>query len=366
MSRFLLRRVFLAIPVLFGILLVTFFLVRAIPGDPCIAQLGERATKEICDAYFVRWGLNQPVPIQFMYYVGNILRGDLGMALRAQVPVTQVLAERLPVTIELGFAAMVFAVIVGIPLGIISAYRQNSFLDVFTMVLSNIGVSMPVFWLGLMLMIVFAVLIPNFTVGGIKPLAFLTLPPGRGPSVDSQERFYNFYNLVPEGEEPAQWMEFVSRLTLLNAAITLNFDLFGDAIRRLILPAIAVGTIPLSIIARMTRSSLLETLSQDYVRTARAKGLREFVVVMHHALKNALLPVVTIIGLNFGGLISGAVLTETVFSLTGIGKTLFEGITARDYPVIQGVTVVTAVAFVFINLVVDILYAFLDPRVRLE
>jgi peptide/nickel transport system permease protein len=197
-------------------------------------------------------------------------------------------------------------------------------------------------------------------------LAFMALPPGRGPSVAPEERFYNYYNLVPEGEEPAEWMEFISRLTLLNAAITLNWELFGDAFRRLILPAIAVGTIPLSIIARMTRSSLLETLSQDYVRTARAKGLREFVVVMHHALKNAMLPVVTIIGLNFGGLISGAVLTETVFSLTGIGKTLFEGITARDYPVIQGVTVVTAMAFVFINLVVDILYAYLDPRVRLE
>ena len=366
MGRFLLRRIALSIPVLFGILLVTFFLVRAIPGDPCVAQLGERATDEICDAYFIRWGLNEPLPVQFFFYVGNVLQGDLGVALRAQVPVTQVLAERLPTTIELGIAAMVFATLVGIPLGIISAYRQNSFLDVFTMMLSNIGVSMPVFWLGLMLMIVFAVLIPNFEVAGIKPLAFLTLPPGRGPSVEPAERFYNFYNLVADGDEPAAWMEFISRLTLLNASITLNWDLFVDAFRRLILPSIAVGTIPLSIIARMTRSSLLETLSQDYVRTARAKGLREFVVVMHHALKNALLPVVTIIGLNFGGLISGAVLTETVFSLTGIGKTLFEGITARDYPVIQGVTVVTALAFVVINLIVDIMYAYLDPRVRLE
>jgi peptide/nickel transport system permease protein len=366
MSRFFLRRIFLAIPVLFGILLVTFTLVRAIPGDPCVAQLGERATDEICDAYFERWGLNEPVPVQFAYYVGNVVRGDLGVALRAQVPVTQVLAERLPTTIELTIAAIIFSMLVGIPLGIISAYRQNSFLDVFTMMFSNVGVSMPVFWLGLMLMIVFAILIPNFQVNGFKPLAFLSLPPGRGPSVEPQERFYNYYGLIEDREEPAQWMEFVSRFTVLNAAITFNWDLFIDAVRRLILPAIAVGTIPLSIIARMTRSSLLDTLGQDYVRTARAKGLREFVVVMRHALKNALLPVVTIIGLNFGGLISGAVLTETVFSLTGIGKTLFEGITARDYPVVQGVTLVTAVAFVFINLVVDILYAYLDPRVRLE
>jgi peptide/nickel transport system permease protein len=425
MSRFLLRRIFLAIPVLFGILLVTFGLVRAIPGDPCVAQLGERATEEICNAYFIRWGLDQPVPVQFFYYVGNVFRGDLGTALRAQVPVTQVLAERLPTTIELTIAAIIFSVIVGIPLGIISAYRQNSFIDVITMMLSNVGVSMPVFWLGLMLMIVFAVLMQHVTVfqiivvlmllvitavvmyvvmvsrwrkyafgvfilvtiilgllaNNVLPLqpvpfgeteikdtflSFLILPPGRGPSVDAQERFYNYYGLVDAGDEPAEWMEFVSRFTVFNAAITFNWDLFGDAVRRLILPAIAVGTIPLSIIARMTRSSLLDTLGQDYVRTARAKGLREFVVVMHHALKNALLPVVTIIGLNFGGLISGAVLTETVFSLTGIGKTLFEGITARDYPVVQGVTLVTAVAFVVINLVVDILYAYLDPRVRLE
>jgi peptide/nickel transport system permease protein len=425
MSRFLIRRLVLAIPVLFGILLVTFALVRAIPGDPCTAQLGERATEEACNNYLRRWGLDQPVPVQFFYYVGNVFRGDLGTALRAQVPVTQVLAERLPTTIELTIAAILFSVIVAIPLGIISAYRQNSFIDVITMMLSNVGVSMPVFWLGLMLMIVFAVMIPHvsmfqliifvmlvimvivtmylvlvsrwrnyafsvlclvliiagFIANGslwIKPvpfgeteiqntfLSFLSLPPGRGPSVEPQERFYNYYGLVDEGDEPAEWMEFLSRFTVFNAAITFNWDLFGDAVRRLILPAIAVGTIPLSIIARMTRSSLLDTLGQDYVRTARAKGLREFVVVMHHALKNALLPVVTIIGLNFGGLISGAVLTETVFSLTGIGKTLFEGITARDYPVVQGVTLVTAVAFVFINLIVDILYAYLDPRVRLE
>ena len=370
MSQFLLRRFVLAIPVLIGILLVTFALGRMIPGDPCIAQLGERATDEICDAFNKRNGLDEPIPIQFGIYMMNILRGDLGNSLSFQRPVTQILVERLPTTIELTVAAIIFAVIVGIPLGILAAYKQNSIVDVFTMLISNIGVSMPVFWLGLMLMIVFAVWMPRQQIFGTPltetPLSFLVLPPGRSPSVAVDERFYSVWNLIEEGETPAQWMEFISRFTLFNAAITLNFELFIEAFKRLILPAIAVGTIPLSIIARMTRSSLLEILGQDYVRTARAKGLREYIVIMRHALKNALLPVVTIIGLNFGFLVSGAVLTETVFSLTGIGKTLFEGITARDYTVVQGVTLTTAVAFVAINLVVDILYAYLDPRVRLE
>lgn len=372
MSRFLLRRFVLAIPVLLGILLVTFALGRAIPGDPCIAQLGERATDEICDAYNERYGLNEPIPVQFLYYLGNILRGDLGLSLSFQVPVTQVLVERLPTTIELTVAAIIFAVIVGIPLGVLSAYRQNSIIDVITMLISNIGVSMPVFWLGLMLMIAFAVMLPRQNIMGTPieetPLSVFILPSGRSPSVRVEEKFYAVYNLVDleNDEKPAAWMEFLSRFTLFNAAITLNWSLFVKAFRHLILPSIAVGTIPLSIIARMTRSSLLEVLSQDYVRTARAKGLREFRVVVQHALKNALLPVVTIIGLNFGFLVSGAVLTETVFSLTGIGKTLFEGITARDYTIVQGVTLSTAVAFVMINLFVDILYAYLDPRVHLE
>lgn len=370
MTKFLVRRLALSIPVLLGILVVTFTLGRLIPGDPCLAQLGERATDEICDAFDKRYGLDQPIPVQFGYYIANVFRGDLGLSLSFQVPVTDLLAERLPTTIELTIAAIIFATIFGVPLGILSAYKHNTSVDVITMIFSNVGVSMPVFWLGIILIIIFSVWMPDVTLFGTPientPFGFLVLPSGRPPSVRFDDRFYAVYNLVAEPSEVKPWMEFISRFTIFNAAITLNGDLFIEAFRHLILPAVAVGTIPLSIIARMTRSSLLESLNQDYVRTARAKGLRERTVVVGHAVRNAMLPVVTIIGLNFGFLISGAVLTETIFRLTGIGKTLFEAITARDYTVVQGVTLVTAIAFVFINLIVDITYGYLDPRVRLE
>ncbi|RMG79932.1 MAG: ABC transporter permease [Chloroflexi bacterium] len=358
MSKFLLRRLILTIPVLFGILMVTFFLARAIPGDPCRAVLGERATDEICDEFFKRNGLDQPIPVQFAIYMRNVAQGDLGDSFRFGRPVADLLAERLPVTIELTLFAMLFAVTFGIPLGILSAYKRNSAVDVGTMVGANIGVSMPVFWLGLMLAYIFGVLLKD---------TFLALPPsGRLTSGANPDPFYLVWGLVENKDQATPFLVFLSRFNTLNAVLTLNFELLGDALKHMILPAAAVGTIPLSIIARMTRSSLLEALGQDYIRTARAKGLREFTVVMRHAVRNSLLPVVTIIGLNFGFLVSGAVLTETIFSLTGIGKTLFDGITSRDYTLVQGVTLVTAVAFVIINLIVDVLYGYLDPRIRLS
>ncbi|MEP7291511.1 MAG: ABC transporter permease [Chloroflexota bacterium] len=358
MIAFILRRLISSIPVLFGILAVTFLLVHLIPGDPCRAMLGERATDAVCNAYNQRMGLNQPIPTQFAIYAGNILRGDLGTSLRYQRPITELLAERLPVTLELGLAAMTFAIVLGIPLGIISAYRRNSAVDVGTMVGANVGVSMPVFWLGLMLAYLFAVLLKD------TPLA---LPPsGRLPAGYAPVPFYTAWGIAPDEASASGILVFISRLNTVNAILTLNGDLFINALRYMILPAVAVGTIPMAIIARMTRSSVLETLGQDYVRTARAKGLREFVVVMRHAVRNALLPVVTIIGLNFGGLVSGAVLTETIFGLTGVGRTLVDGITARDYTLVQGFTIVIAIAFVLINLIVDLLYGYLDPRIRLS
>lgn len=360
MTRYLLRRLALSIPVLIGIVLVTFTLGRLIPGDPCTAQLGEKATPEVCAQFERRFGLNEPIPIQFAIYFGNIVRGDLGESIQFGRPVTDLLAERLPTTIELTLTAITFAVLVGIPLGIISAYKHNTFIDVITMFGANIGVSMPVFWLGLMLSYIFSVAILN------TPFEFLQLPPGRTPSIPFDQRFYAVWGLVQSSEQVTPLMSFFSRFTLLNAILALDLDLFVKSLRHLILPAVAVGTIPLSIIARMTRSSLLEVLNQDYIRTARSKGLRERVVMLRHAVNNALLPVVTIIGLNFGFLVSGAVLTETIFSLTGIGKTLFEGITARDYTIVQGVTIVTAFAFVLINLAVDLLYGYLDPRIRYD
>ena len=356
MLTFVLRRLTFSIPVLIGILLVTFTLARAIPGDPCLAVLGERATKDICESFFRRNGLDQPAPVQLLIYVRNFLQGDLGESMRFHRPVMELLVDRLPTTVELGFFALLFAISVGVPIGVVSAYRHKSALDVGTMIGANIGVSMPVFWLGLMLAYLFAVLLKD-TPFALPPSGRLT--PGANP-----EPFYLVAGWVAEGEEPLGILRFLSRIHTLNAILTLNGELLVDALRHLILPAVAVGTIPLAIIARMSRSSVLEVLNQDYVRTARAKGLRERVVVGKHALKNAMLPVITVIGLNFGLVISGAVLTETIFSLTGVGRTLVDSITSRDYTLVQGFTVVIAAGFVLINMVVDILYGYLDPRIR--
>ena len=358
MVQFIVRRLLFSIPALLGILVVTFGLVHAIPGDPCRAVLGERATEAICEAYFQHNGLNEPLPVQFSIYLRNFLQGDLGESLRFHRPVSQLLVERLPTTIELGFTALAFAIAVGIPLGIISAYRHKSAIDIGTMIGANIGVSMPVFWLGLMLAYLFGVILKG-TPFALPPSGRLT--PGANP-----DPFYLVWGLVSEGENPASALVFISRIHTINAILTLNGELLVDALRHLILPALTVGTIPLAIIARMTRSSLLEVLGQDYVRTARAKGLSEFVVVSKHAGRNSLLPVVTVIGLNFGLIISGAVLTETIFGLSGVGRTLVDSITSRDYTLVQGFTVIVAVGFVMINIIVDIIYGFLDPRIRLS
>lgn len=357
MSKFLLQRLIMTVPVLFGILLVTFVLGRLIPGDPCRATLGEKATDAVCDDFMERHGLNEPIPVQFIYYIRNLAQGDLGTSSRFGRTVIDLLTERLPVTIEITLAAMTLAVAVGIPLGIISAYRHNSRLDVGTMLFANIGVSMPVFWLGLMLAYLFAVL--------LKDTPFALPPSGRLTAGANHAPFFVAWGLAESSAQAGNFLLFISRFNFLNAILTFNPALFWDATRHMILPALTVGTIPIAIIARMTRSSLLDTLGQDYTRTARSKGLSERVVVLQHAFRNALLPVVTVVGLNFGFLISGAILTETIFGFTGIGRTLFDGISARDYSLVQGVTLVTAIAFVFINLFIDLLYGYLDPRIRM-
>ena len=359
MTSYIIRRLLLAIPVLLGILFVTFALARMLPGDPCRAVLGEHATDQICEAFIKRHGLDKPIPTQFATYLGEIAQGDFGDSLRFQRPVTELLSERLPVTVELSLSALTFAVIIGIPLGIISAYWRNSPVDVGTMLVANIGVSMPVFWLGLMLAYTFAVLLKGTPIW---------LPPsGRMTSGMSIPPLYESWNIqVVEGEGWYNVLTFLSNINTFNALVTGHWPELWDAIKHLILPSIALGTIPMSIIARMTRSSLLEVLGLDYIRTARAKGLRENAVVLRHALRNATLPVVTVIGLQLGTLLGGAVLTETIFALTGVGKTLFDSITSRDYVVVQVFTLVIAVGFVVVNLIVDLSYAFLDPRVRLD
>ena len=360
MTQYITRRIVLAVPVLIGILFATFVLARVIPGDPCRAVLGERATDEICDAFMERNGLNEPILVQFGIYLKQIVvEQDLGESFRYGRPVIDIIVERLPVTVELAITAMIFATTLGIIFGVVSAYWHNSSIDVTTMVGANIGISIPVFVLGLLLQYVFALMLKD---------TILQLPPsGRMSPGVSNPPFYEVWgwDLTPE---TAFYVicAFIANLNIFNALITANWEAFGDALKHMILPAVAVGTIPLAIIARITRSTLLEVLSLDYIRTARAKGLAEIGVVFQHGLSNALLPVVTIVGLQLGYLLSGAVLTETIFNLAGLGRALFEAITARDYIIVQGFTLIIAVGFVLINLIVDISYAFLDPRIRLS
>jgi peptide/nickel transport system permease protein len=340
-----------------GILFVTFSIARLIPGDPCYVALGERATETQCRDFRQRFGLNDPILVQFARYTAQLARGDFGESIRNHRPVTDILLERLPMTIEVTIGAMLFSTTFGVLFGIISAIRQNSAVDVVTMVGANVGVSMPVFWLGLMLAYVFAL-----TLKGTP----LWIPPsGRLSSGLTIPPLADVLHLTNLSGLPKAALTFASNMVTFNALITGRFDVLTNALWHLILPCVAVGTIPLSIIARMTRSSMLEVLGQDYVRTARAKGLRERVVILKHALRNALLPIVTVVGLSLGGLLGGAVLTETVFALPGVGTQLVTAILSRDYPVVQAFTVVIALIFVSVNFLVDVSYAYLDPRIRL-
>ena len=359
MISFLVRRLLYTIPVLLGIVVVVFLLVRSIPGDPCKAMLGERATPAACAAFDAANGLNEPIPVQLGIFLGDLVQFDLGQSIRFSRPVSQMLIERMPMTIELSLAAFLIALIVGVPLGILAAMRHNTKTDVATMAVANVGVSMPVFWLGLMLAYLFALVLKETP---------LSLPPsGRLSAGIAPIPFYEVWGrTVDPASAWAPFYEFFSNFYILNCLISGQWEVLLDAIKHLILPALALATIPLSIIARITRSSLLEVLGSDYVRTARSKGARERRVVSHHALRNALLPVVTIGGLQMGGLLGGAVLTESVFSLAGVGRALVEAIFSRDYPVIQGFTVIIAAGYVLVNLAVDVSYAYLDPRIRLE
>lgn len=356
MSKYIIQRLLAAIPVLLGIVFITFALARLLPGDPCVAMLGEKANEVTCGAFNTRYGLDKPISTQFAIYFRDVLRGDLGESFRYGRPVTELITERLPVTIELAFAAMFLSVVFGVGLGIISARKQNSAVDVGTMMGATVGFSVPVFVLGLFLAYVFAIV--------LKDTPFALPPSGRlsaGMAVPSLPETLG----LEKGDALYGIATFLGNLYIFNAIVHGDMVLLEDATRHLILPAIALCTIPLSIIARMTRSSLLEVTSQDYVRTARAKGLGERAILFRHALRNALLPVVTIIGLSLGLLLSGAVLTETIFGFSGVGRILFDSITSRDYAPIQGFTLITAVGFVILNLVVDVLYGFLDPRIRL-
>lgn len=359
MTSYIIRRLVLSIPVLFGILFATFALARLIPGDPCRAMLGEKATDKVCNEFNHRHGLDRPIIVQFGVYVSEIAQGDFGISFRYSKPITDLLMERLPITFELSLVALFFSIIIGIPLGVIAAVRHNSWVDVLTMLWANIGVSMPVFWLGLMLAYLFSLT--------LKDTIFQLPPSGRLSAGVITIPFFQIWGLqITQGSFFYNLFDFISRMNVLNAVLSGNFEVLWDAIQHLILPAFALGTIPMALVARMTRSSMLEVLGQDYIRTARAKGLARSAVVLKHAFRNALLPIATVVGLSLGGLLGGAVLTETVFNLSGVGRMMYDGITARDYGIVQGFTVVIAIFFVVLNLIVDISYAYLDPRIRLS
>jgi peptide/nickel transport system permease protein len=358
MLQYIIRRLLMLFPVMLGILLVTFTITRLVPGDPCSVMLGEKATPAKCTEFLHRFGLDKSIPEQFVRYIANIAQGDFGESIKDKRPITDIIAERLPMTIELTVMAMIFATVFGVLLGVISALNRNSLIDLFTMLVANIGVSMPVFWLGLLLAYFFALV--------MRDTPFFIPPSSRLSAGVSLVPLATQWGLESWTGVPRFLLYFISNSTFLNGILTGNLALIRNALWHLILPATAVGTISLAVIARMTRSSLLEVLGQDYIRTARAKGLVQRRVITKHALRNALIPIVTIIGIQTGTLLGGAVLTETIFSLPGVGSRMVEGILSRDYPIVQGFSVVIAIIFVFTNLIVDVSYAYLDPRIRLE
>lgn len=359
MTRYIGRRLILLIPVLIGISIITFSMLRLIPGDPARVMLGEHATDEQVEAFKERMGLNDPIYIQYIRYLQGLMRGDLGRAILTNELVTVELMQRLPATIELTMGAMFIACLVGITAGVISAYKYNSIFDLSTMLGALVGVSMPVFWLGLILMFFF-----GFKLKWLPPSGRLTV----GIELASITEAYNLDQIFSGGwgTKVIAFTDFISNFYILDSILTANPTALRDALSHILLPSLALGTIPMAIIARMTRSSLLEVLGQDYIRTARAKGLRERAVLITHAMKNAFLPIITVIGLETGMLLAGAILTETIFSWPGMGRLVVNRILARDYPSVQGSVLVIAVIFVFANLLVDLSYAYLDPRIRYE
>lgn len=350
MGRYILRRLISVLPTLIGVTLIIFLFQRLIPGDPAVAMLGEHATQENVERIREQFGLNRPAFLdrealangdlagffdsQYVRYANRLLHFDLGNSIHRRIPVAETLSDRFPATFELAMLSMLISLLIGLPVGIASAARRNTTLDGVTMVGSLIGVSMPIFWLGIMEIMLFSVFLKWLPSGGRLSTGIVITP--------------------------------ITNLLLLDSLLTGNIPGFVDALKHIAMPALALATIPTAIIARMTRSSMLDVLQEDYIRTATAKGLVERVVLFRHALKNAFLPVITIIGIQAGTLLAGAVLTETIFSWPGIGKWAYDSILGRDYPIVQGVTLLIAIIFLLVNLIVDISYAILDPRISYD
>lgn len=332
MARYILKRILLLLPVLLGVLVVVFIVLHCFTTDPAEMMLGQHATQAQIAELRVKLGLNKPLYVQFGTYLWQILHGDFGRSLMTRTPVLTEIFQRFPATIELALFSILIATIFGIVAGVIAAINQRSIWDYITMVGALLGVSMPIFWLGLLLIILFAVMLHLLPVSG----------------------------RIDIGLEPAH----ITGFYLLDALLTHNWPSFISAFKHILMPGVALASYSMAIIARMTRSTMLEVLPQDYIRTARAKGLSERVVVYKHTLRNALIPVVTVIGLQMGSLLGGAVLTETVFSWPGIGSRVVDAILAADYPMVQGSVILIAAAFVLVNLAVDIIYSFIDPRIH--
>ncbi|MDD4281322.1 MAG: ABC transporter permease [Candidatus Methanofastidiosa archaeon] len=334
MKQYILKRLAMLLLVLVGVSIITFVLVRAAPGDPAVNLAGQHANEKILESIREKYHLNDPIYVQYYIWVRMAVRGDLGQSIVSHDSVISEITHRLPMTLELSILAMSIAIVFGVLAGIVSAVRQYSKIDYSVMFGALFGVSMPVFWLGIMMIYIFSIKL------GITPVQ------GRLTTGIELERITGMY--------------------ILDSILTLNGPAFVSSVRHLVLPSLALATIPMATIARMTRSSMLEVLRQDYIRTERAKGLSERAVIYRHAIKNALIPVVTVIGMNIGVLMGGAVLTETIFTLPGLGKYIYDAIMAYDYPVVQGFTLFFATVFVIINLATDILYGYIDPRIRYE
>ncbi|MEL0612506.1 ABC transporter permease subunit [Marinomonas arenicola] len=333
MFQFIFRRLSLVIPTFIGITLLTFTLIHMIPGDPIEVMAGERGVSAERHAELsAQLGLDKPLYEQYFHYVAGIVQGDLGESLVTREPVMNEFLTLFPATVELAICAAIFAILVGLPAGIFAAVKRGTVFDHSVMTFSLTGYSMPIFWWALLLMLVFSVTLGWTPVSGRIDVVY--------------------------------WIDNTTGFMLIDSWLSGEEGAFKSAVSHLILPSIVLGTIPMAVIARMTRSSMLEVLSEDYIRTARAKGIAPWRVIVIHALRNALIPVITVIGLQVGTLLSGAILTETVFAWPGIGKWLIESISRRDYPVVQGGILIVATIIIVVNLLVDIAYGVVNPRIR--
>ena len=331
-AQYVARRLIQLIFVLVGVSVVVFLTMHVLPGDVATLLLGDRASAAQLENLRRQLGLDQPIYVQYLRFAADALEGDFGTSLRTNHPAFDDVWTAFPVTIQLAVAALIVAVAIGIPTGVLAAVRPLSPFDNVVMTVSLFGISMPIFWLGLMMILVFGAALEWLPIGGLMPIGV---------------------------EAPR-----VTGLTVVDSVIAGDWNMVLVSLRHLVLPACTLGSIPLAVITRITRSEMLSMRSRDHVRTARAKGLPEWRVVLKHVLRNALIPVVTVVGLQLGLLLSGAVLTETIFSLPGLGRLMVNAILARDYPVVQAAALLTACLFVLVNLAVDLSYAYLDPRIR--